>query len=96
MTHDGALRLNDLGEVEAFAEKPDDPSPYNAFWVSLAFRRDAAEEVLGAIDKSARRQLTIESFEQSPLFRAPTVEVADCQDLGTWPAFAAFVATVAS
>ncbi|MGC4880054.1 hypothetical protein ACLQ26_27765 [Micromonospora sp. DT43] len=55
---EGALRLDDDARVTDAAEKPADPAPFNAAWVSLACRRDALDEMPKVFDRAAASPLT--------------------------------------
>lgn len=91
LARDGALRVECNGGDAHVVDYCDKPRAgwerFNAIWAGFAFRREAAEGALEILDRSTRGEsVSQRDIEDSPLFGSPAIQVADCVDIGTWPA----------
>ncbi|HZM75521.1 MAG TPA: hypothetical protein VFC19_07325 [Candidatus Limnocylindrales bacterium] len=75
LASEGALRLEPIGgtlRVTAAAEKPADPTPYNAAWVSVAVAAPAVAELTGLVGANGRHPLVGASAVQVKGYRNAT------------------------
>jgi hypothetical protein len=87
----GALRIGDLGQVEAYEDKPADPAGYNALWGMLAFSSmPHGLSGMRLIAESTSRARTGPVTER-PVRGAPVTWLDGFRDCGTWDAYLAEV-----
>ena len=87
LASEGALEVDRQGRVRGYADKAGDGNPtLNAIWSGFAFRRAAAEPLLGVMESACdTKPLPQSELRRSRIHGSPAVRVARIHHLGTWP-----------
>jgi NDP-sugar pyrophosphorylase family protein len=92
LASDGALKLDEDGRVVDYLDKAGWAFPgLNAIWTGLAFRRQAANDLLDALAATPGQRLPQTMLERSGISGAPTIPVASVRPVGTWPQIQALI-----